>query len=109
MKHEIEAHIRIHLAGLIACELRFKEHASNASHDIAIARDLATSMVNDYGMGHSLIASDGEIEGLLKRLYDETHILLERYDRSVNKIDDILSEYEHISKALAQEVMHDVL
>ena len=109
LKHEIEAHIRIHLAGLIACELRFKEHASNASHDIAIARELATSMVNDYGMGNSLIASEGEVEGLLKRLYDETHILLERYDRSVNKIDDILSEYEHISKALAQEVMHDVL
>jgi ATP-dependent Zn protease len=109
LKHEIEAHIRIHLAGLIACELRFGEHASNASYDIAIARELTESMVNEYGMGHTLVASPDEVAGLLKRLYDETHILLERYDRSVNKIDDILSEYEHISKALAQEVMHDVL
>lgn len=109
LKHEIEAHIRIHLAGLIACEHRFGEHASNASHDIAIARELATSMINEYGMGHSLVPSEDEVAGLLKRMVDETHILLERYERSVNKIDDILSEYEHISKSLAREVMHDVL
>ncbi|MCX6074779.1 MAG: ATP-dependent metallopeptidase FtsH/Yme1/Tma family protein [Campylobacterales bacterium] len=109
LKHEIEDHIRIHLSGLIACELRFGEHSSSASHDIVVARELVRVMIYEYGMGTSLIPSEEESTALMNQLYDETRILLERYERSVNKIDDILSEYESISKALAREVMHDVL
>lgn len=109
LKHEIEAHIRIHLSGLIACELRFGEHSSNASHDLFVARELVESMINVYGMGSSLIPSQGDVSGLINRLYEETHILLERYEKSVDKLEAILSEYEHISKALARETMHDIL
>jgi ATP-dependent Zn protease len=109
LKHEIEAHIRIHLSGLIACELRFGEHSSNASHDLFVARELVESMINIYGMGSSLIPSQGDVSGLINRLYEETHILLERYEKSVDKLEAILSEYEHISKALARETMHDIL
>ena len=109
LKHEIEAHIRIHLSGLIACELRFGEHSSNASHDLFVARELVESMINVYGMGSSLIPSQGDVSGLINRLYEETHILLERYEKSVDKLETILSEYEHISKALAKETMHDIL
>ncbi|MDO9208137.1 MAG: AAA family ATPase [Sulfuricurvum sp.] len=109
LKHEIEAHVRIHLSGLIACELRFGEHSSNASHDLFVARELVESMINEYGMGGSLIPSQGDVSGLINRLYEETQILLERYEKSVDKLDEILSEYEHISKALAKETMHDIL
>lgn len=109
LKHEIEAHIRIHLSGLIACELRFGEHSSNASHDLLVARELVESMINVYGMGSSLIPSEGDVSGLINRLYEETHILLERYEKSVDNLEAILSEYEHISKALAKETMHDIL
>jgi len=109
LKHEIEAHVRIHLSGLIACELRFGEHSSNASHDLLIARELVRMMINEYGMGGSLIPSQGDVSGLINRLYEETQILLERYEKSVDKLDEILSEYEQISKALAKETMHDIL
>ena len=109
LKHEIEAHVRIHLSGLIACELRFGEHSSNASHDLLVARELVRMMINEYGMGGSLIPSEGDISGLINRLYEETQILLERYEKSVDKLDEILSEYEQISKALAKETMHDIL
>ncbi|MDP3464244.1 MAG: AAA family ATPase [Sulfuricurvum sp.] len=109
LKHEIEAHVRIHLSGLIACELRFGEHSSNASHDLFVARELVRMMINEYGMGGSLIPSQGDVSGLINRLYEETQILLERYEKSVDKLDEILSEYEQISKALAKETMHDIL
>ncbi|MDO9207072.1 MAG: AAA family ATPase, partial [Sulfuricurvum sp.] len=108
LKHEIEAHVRIHLSGLIACELRFGEHSSNASHDLFVARELVRMMINEYGMGGSLIPSQGDVSGLINRLYEETQILLERYEKSVDKLDEILSEYEQISKALAKETMHDI-
>jgi ATP-dependent Zn protease len=49
------------------------------------------------------------VSGLINRLYEETQLLLERYEKSVDKLDEILSEYEQISKALAKETMNDIL
>jgi ATP-dependent Zn protease len=105
LQHEIEAHIRIHLAGMVACELRFGEHASNASHDLEVARDLATSMIEKYGMGTSLLPQAQDIGALLERLQQETRILLERYSLSLDRLEAILNEYEQISKALAKETV----
>jgi len=109
LKHEIEAHIRIHLAGIVACELRFGEHASNASHDLSEAKILVESMINEYGMGSSLIPSSEDSSALLNRLYEETRILVEHHEKSIDKLEAILSEYEHISKALAKETIRDIL
>ncbi|MFA6187783.1 MAG: AAA family ATPase [Sulfuricurvum sp.] len=109
LKHEIESQIRIHLAGIAACDLRFGEHASNASHDVTAARELVHAMIYEYGMGASLFASDSDCSALLERLYTEIKTLLERHSSSVDKLEAILSEYEQISKALAKETMNDVL
>lgn len=109
LKHEIEAHVRIHLAGMAACELRFGEHASSSAHDLATARSLVEAMIHEYGMGHSLTPQEGDIENLMNRLFEETKILLERYERNVDKIEGVLNEYEQISKALARESMNDIL
>jgi cell division protease FtsH len=109
LKHEIESQIRIHLAGIAACDLRFGEHASNASHDVTSARELVHAMIYEYGMSVSLLPSDSDCSILLERLYTEIKILLERHGSSVDKIEAILNEYEQISKALARETMNDLL
>ncbi|HEX5623774.1 MAG TPA: ATP-dependent metallopeptidase FtsH/Yme1/Tma family protein, partial [Sulfuricurvum sp.] len=109
LKHEIESQIRIHLAGIAACDLRFGEHASNASHDVAAARELVHSMIFEYGMGPSLIPSEQDCIDVIDRLYTEIKTLLEQYGHSVDKLENILNEYEQISKALAKETMNDVL
>ena len=109
LKHEIESQIRIHLAGIAACDLRFGEHASNASHDVSSARELVHAMIYEYGMGASLLANESDCSALLERLYLEIKTLLERYGSSVDKLEAILNEYEQISKSLAKETMNDVL
>ncbi|MDP3119984.1 MAG: AAA family ATPase [Sulfuricurvum sp.] len=109
LKHEIESQIRIHLAGIAACDLRFGEHASNASHDVTAVRELAHSMIYEYGMGPSLLAKESDCSALIDRLYVEIKTLLQRYDSSVDKLEAILSDYEQISKALAKETMNDIL
>lgn len=109
LKHEIESQIRIHLAGIAACDLRFGEHASNAVHDVAAARELVHSMIYEYGMGTSLLPSDNDSNVLIQRLYLEIKTLLEQYGSSVDKLETILNEYEQISKSLAKETMNDVL
>ena len=109
LKHEIEAHVRVHLAGIAACHLRFGEHASSASHDVKAASDLVHSMIYDYGMGSSILPSDEEEHALSERLYREITVLLERHDTIVSKFDAILDEYEQISKALAKATMNEIL
>lgn len=108
LKHEIEAHVRVHLAGIAASRLRFGEHASNASYDVEAAAKLVHAMVYEYGMGHSLIPSEEEEKIIMERLYQEISVLLERHEKIVVKFEAILEEYEQISKALAKATMNEI-
>jgi ATP-dependent Zn protease len=109
LKHEIEAHVRVHLAGIAASALRFGEHASNAEHDLRIARELIHAMVFDYGMGNTLLPTAEEEARLGERLYQEILSLLERHEKIVTRFEAILEEYEQISKALAKATMNEIL
>ncbi len=109
LRHEIEAHVRVHLAGIASSHLRFGEHASNASHDLSVAKDLVHAMVYEYGMGSSVLPSEEDEAKLMDRLYTEMSTLLERNEKILSKFEAILDEYEHISKALARATMHEIL
>lgn len=109
LRHEIEAHIRVHLAGIASSHLRFGEHASNASHDLAVAKELVHAMVYEYGMGSSIQPTPEDETSLMNRLYQEISVLLERNEKILAKFEAVLDEYEHISKALAKATMNEIL
>lgn len=109
LRHEIEAHIRVHLAGIASSHLRFGEHASNASHDLAVAKELVHAMVYEYGMGSSIQPTPEDETSLMNRLYQEISVLLERNEKILTKFEAVLDEYEHISKALAKATMNEIL
>jgi cell division protease FtsH len=109
LRHEIEAHIRVHLAGIASSHLRFGEHASNAHHDLGIAKDLVHAMVYQYGMGSTIFPSEEDEVKLMDRLYTEMSTLLERNEKILSKFEAILDEYEHISKSLAKATMNEIL
>jgi cell division protease FtsH len=109
LRHEIEAHIRVHLAGIASSHLRFGEHASNASHDLGVAKELVHAMVYEYGMGSTVLPSDEDEAKLMDRLYTEMSTLLERNEKILSKFESILDEYEHISKSLAKATMNEIL
>jgi len=109
LRHEIEAHVRVHFAGIAASHLRFGEHASNASHDLGVAKELIHAMVYDYGMGSTIQPTHEDEANLTERLYNEMSALLERHEKVVSKFETILDEYEHISKALAKATMNEIL
>ncbi len=109
LKHEIEAHVRVHLAGIAASNLRFGEHASNASHDVRAAEELVHAMVYEYGMGSSILPGTEDESKLTERLYQEILTLLERHEKIVAKFEAILEEYEQISKSLAKATMNEIL
>jgi ATP-dependent metalloprotease FtsH len=103
LQHEIEARIKVLLAGMAASQMKFNEHASNAASDIAEAKQLVSLMLEKYAMGTALISNAGEHAQLLERLYSETEKLLEGMCSVLDELEEILIEYESISKALIKE------
>ena len=109
IKHEIEARVKMLLSGMVACGIKFDEHASSAKGDLDEAKELIESMLNDYGMGESIIGVNSEQEVLIKRLFDETKLLLESMQDVMQKIETVLYERESISKDEVKKYIDEVL
>jgi len=109
IKHEIESRIKMFLAGIVACDIKYDEHASSAKIDLDEAKEHIDRMINEYGMGSSLIASENEQEILMSRLYSETKRLLESMTSICNKVEIVLYERESITKADVKKLINEVL
>ncbi|MCD6260111.1 MAG: ATP-dependent metallopeptidase FtsH/Yme1/Tma family protein [Helicobacteraceae bacterium] len=108
LKHEIESRIKMLLAGIAACSIKFNEHSSSAKEDLDEAKELTKSMCYEYGMGESLIASKNEEEILMEKLYIQTKKLLESMRSVVDKVELVLSERESISKEEVKKHINEI-
>lgn len=109
IKHEIESMIKVHLAGMVACGIKFNEHASSAKSDLDDAKELVKSMLYEYGMGSALIASEQEEDTVMKRLYGETKTLLKSMPKVMSDVESVLNEKESISKNQVKKFIDEIL
>lgn len=109
LKHEIEGHVKVLLAGMAACDLRFGEHATNAAADINRARELVISMLDNYAMGDSIISVPAEKTHLLDHLYEETKKLLSSKQSAIVAIESVLLERESITKEAIKKIIDEIL
>ena len=109
IKHEVESRIKMLLAGIVACDVAYNEHTSSAKNDLDEAKELVLKMLNEYGMGSSLIAHEREEEVMMQRLYDDTKLLLASKESVMEKIQRVLFERESISKAEVKEYLDEIL
>ncbi len=98
IQSEIEARIKVLLAGMAGCDIHFDQHATNVNNDLTQAKRLASEMVTQYGMGKSVAASAGEDAAILENLYDQTKRELGQYDGAITAIEAVLMEKEAITK-----------
>jgi len=108
IKHELEARIKMLLAGIVASDILYNEHTSNAKNDLDEAKELIMSMLNDYGMGASLIAHEREEDTMMQRLYDETKTLMLSLEPVVQKVEKVLYERESITKQEVKEFLNEI-
>jgi len=109
IEHELESRIKMLLSGIVACEIKFSEHTSGVKDDLNEAKKLIKSMVEEYGMGSSLIVSKNEEELLMTRLYDETKIFLESMPNVIQNVENILYEKESIKKVEVKKYLDEIL
>ncbi|MBE0514179.1 ATP-dependent metallopeptidase FtsH/Yme1/Tma family protein [Sulfurimonas sp.] len=109
IKHELESRVKMLLAGIVACNIKYSEHASSAKGDLDEAKEIVQMMIAEYGMGSSLIASENEKEILMKRLYEETRNLLESMQSVIKYVESVLNERESITKADVKKKLNEIL
>ncbi|WP_345993938.1 AAA family ATPase [Sulfurimonas sp. HSL-1716] len=98
LKHEIESRIKMLLAGVAACELKYNEHSSSAKVDLDEAKQAIKEMIEDFGMGETLFASKEQEDSILNKLYLETRETLSSLNAVLDYVEGILFERESITK-----------
>lgn len=109
LKHEMESRIRMLLAGIAGCELKFGEHSSSAKSDLDEAKQSVKEMIDKFGMGETLLGLSAQEEVLLQRLYTETKETLAGFGDVSSMIEEILYEKESITKAQIEEKLDGLL
>ncbi len=109
IKYEIEARIQMLLSGIVACNISFNEHTSSAKNDLEEAKNLISKMLNEYGMGKSLIAHKYEQEELMNSLYDKTKKLIETMEITIEKVQKVLYDNESITKNEVKKLIDEIL
>ena len=109
IKHELEARIKMFLAGMVACNIKYNEHSNSAKEDLSQAKVMVEKMCSEYGMGSTLLADEKEQRVILERLYKETGDLLSSMTNAVQKVENILIERESITKNEAKKYINEIL
>jgi ATP-dependent Zn protease len=123
-RSELEATLKIALAGMAAEQLFFGESGTGPSSDLTAATTLAAQMVGSFGMGTSLVSYDAvdngthapnlaakilsneearaEVEDILHRSKDQVSYLLKDNRDIVEALRDSLLEHDEL---LGDEIM----
>jgi ATP-dependent metalloprotease FtsH len=109
IKQEIEERVKMLLAGIVACDIKYNEHGSSAKVDLSEAKELVQSMCEEYGMCSSLIPKSDEKEIIIKKLYDECRDLLNYMPSVMQSVEAVLAERESISKQEVKQYLDAVL
>ena len=109
IKQELESRVKMLLAGMVACSIKFNEHASSAKDDLSEAKEIINKMLQEYGMGENLISSDKEKELVMNRLYAECKTLLESLSHVVENVELVLHEKESITKSDVKSHLDEIL
>ena len=98
IKREIEARVKMLLAGIVACDIQYGEHSSSAKTDLEEAKELIKNMCQDYGMGSKLLSSSSEQEQVMNKMYNESKELLNALQGATTEVQKVLFERESITK-----------
>ncbi len=107
-KSQLHNRIKVYLAGSIATSLRFGEQFTNATDDIALAKELVKKVVYEYVMSENFIVTVTQEEELLKTSVMEVKNLLSTLDEALQKTAAYLLEHENIDQEQCREILREI-
>lgn len=109
VKSELQLRVKMLLAGMAACDLKFNQHSEYAQTDLQTAKDIVSKMLYQYGMGETLIPRENEMAELLEMLFEEVKNILRELNSVVLHVESILEDDECITKRQINEQLDALL
>lgn len=107
-KQELMSKIKVALSGNIAVECIYKQTFSNAKEDILSAKEIATQMCEQYGMGEQLLSDSSDIAHILEQAQNEMREFIINSKAVLLQISRALQERERLSKDEIQEIYESI-
>jgi ATP-dependent Zn protease len=110
LQQELEAQVKMLLAGMVACDIKYKQHSSSVKKDLQEAKKIVAMMCREYGMGESLTGDTAQEEKLLLKLTRECFMLVEPLmQTAILEVEKVLLEKESITKVEVKKYLDEVL
>ncbi len=100
--------IKVYLSGMVATKLKYNEKFTNSTKDLKRATAMAQNMVENFGMGDSILPMQNDVEKILDEAYSEVEKFLIGMEKPLEKISQILYTQESISKDEMKSFMHEI-
>lgn len=107
-KSQLLSRIKVYLAGSMMTRIKYNEQFTNASHDIAQAKEIISKVVYDYGMSDNFTVTPQEETLLLNESVSEVKKLLETLDGAVNEVSTYLLTHENISAEDCRNILRNI-
>jgi putative cell division protease FtsH len=106
-KSQMLSRIKVLIAGMCKLEIEENDIFSNSSNDLNLAKEIASKMVYEYGMGNSFVPNPNDVEEILKQAKDEIISFLKGTNEQIAKISSYLLAYESVDKETLVKILNE--
>jgi len=107
-KSQLLSRIKVYLAGSIATKIHYNEQYTNASTDIAQAKEIVRKVVYEYVMSENFIVTTQQEEELLRESVSEVTTLLKTLDKALNEVSEYLLAHENITAEECRVILRKI-
>ncbi len=107
-KQELMSKIKVALSGNIAVECIYQQTFSNAKDDILSAKEIATQMCEQYGMGERLLSDNSDVAHILEQAQTQMRDFIINSKAVLLQVSRALQERERLSKDEIKEIYESI-
>jgi ATP-dependent metalloprotease FtsH len=96
-KSQLLSRIKVYLAGSIATKIHYNEQFTNATVDVAQAKEIVRKVIYEYAMSDNFIVTVQQEEELLRESVSEVTTLLKTLEKAVTEVSQFLLTHENIT------------
>ena len=106
-KSQMISRIKVLISGMCKLEIDENDIFSNSSSDLNLAKEIASKMVYEYGMGSSFVPNPNDVEEILKQAKEEIMSFLKGTNEQIAKISSYLLAYERVDKETLAKILSE--
>ena len=107
-KSQLLSRIKVYLAGSIATKMHYNEQFTNATSDIAQAKEIVSKVVYEYAMGDNFIVTPEQESELLRDSVSELTTLLKTLDKALSEVSTVLLAQENITPDECRDILRKI-